>query len=184
MSDTNRYIPEHRRHQHKGKNQFRGDELRRRREDQQVEIRKLKKEENLAKRRNLDTKVKEWDGVLGDTSESDEDSGLLNRKVSAPLHRIEKWMRTLSLIQMLIVQILEEFPQMVAGVFSDTVADQLVATAKFRKILSKERNPPIERVIECGVIPRFVEFLSSDTNLLQVTLFLIGNNSSLKLHGR
>ena len=53
---------------------------------------------------------------------------------------------------------------MVAGVFSDKVDDQLVATAKFRKILSKERNPPIERVIECGVIPRFVEFLSSDTN--------------------
>jgi importin subunit alpha-6/7 len=75
---------------------------------------------------------------------------------------------------MLIVQILEEFPQMVAGVFSDTVADQLIATAKFRKILSKERNPPIERVIECGVIPRFVEFLSSDTNLLQVNLFLTG----------
>ena len=93
MSDTNRYIPEHRRHQHKGKNQFRGDELRRRREDQQVEIRKLKKEENLAKRRNLEIKVQEWDGVSGDTSESDEDSGLLNRKVSGCLHRIEKWMR-------------------------------------------------------------------------------------------
>lgn len=57
---------------------------------------------------------------------------------------------------------------MVAGVFSDNAGEQLVATAKFRKILSKERNPPIEKVIECGVIPRFVEFLSSDTNSLQV----------------
>lgn len=85
MSDTNRFIPEHRRHQHKGKNQFRGDELRRRREDQQVEIRKQKKEENLAKRRNLETKVIEWDGISGDTSESDDDNGLLNRKVSARL---------------------------------------------------------------------------------------------------
>ena len=184
MSDTHRYIPEHRRHLHKGKNQFRVDELRRRREDQQVEIRKLKKEENLAKRRNLDTKVQEWDGVSGDTSESDEDSGLLNRKVSSWIRRIENWMRILQFIQMLIVQILEEFPQMVAGVFSDTVGEQLVATAKFRKILSKERNPPIERVIECGVIPRFVEFLSSDTTLLQVNLHLTGSNHSLKLHGR
>jgi hypothetical protein len=87
MSDTTRYIPEHRRHQHKGKNQFRDDELRRRREDQQVEIRKQKKEENLAKRRNLETKTKEWDGVSGDASESDEDNGLLNRKVSR--HRID-----------------------------------------------------------------------------------------------
>src|SRR5271169_761833 len=82
MSDTSRYIPEHRRQQHKGKNQFRGDELRRRREDQQVEIRKQKKEENLAKRRNLETKAIEWDGISGDTSESDDDNGLLNRKVS------------------------------------------------------------------------------------------------------
>jgi len=81
MSDTTRYIPEHRRQKHKGKNQFRGDELRRRREDQQVEIRKQKKEENLAKRRNLDIKVQEFEGALGDTSESDDENGSLNRKV-------------------------------------------------------------------------------------------------------
>lgn len=55
MADTNRYVPEHRRQMHKGKNLFKGDELRRRREEQQVEIRKLKKEESLAKRRNLAT---------------------------------------------------------------------------------------------------------------------------------
>src|SRR5271170_5468175 len=83
MSDTSRYIPEHRRQQHKGKNQFRGDELRRRREDQQVEIRKQKKEENLAKRRNLETKIQDWDGGSGDTSESDDENGVLNRKVSS-----------------------------------------------------------------------------------------------------
>ena len=50
MSD--RFIPEHRR-QYKAKGQFKPDELRRRREEQQVEIRKQKREENLAKRRNL-----------------------------------------------------------------------------------------------------------------------------------
>lgn len=53
MADTTRYVPEHRRQTYKGKNLFKGDELRRRREEQQVEIRKLKKDENLAKRRNL-----------------------------------------------------------------------------------------------------------------------------------
>jgi importin subunit alpha-6/7 len=82
MSDTTRFIPEHRRQQHKGKNQFRGDELRRRREDQQVEIRKQKKEENLAKRRNLTTATNDWDGVSGDnTSESEDENGVANRKV-------------------------------------------------------------------------------------------------------
>lgn len=82
MSDASRYIPEHRRAQHKGRNQFRGDELRRRREDQQVEIRKQKKEENLAKRRNLDLKIQEWDDSQGDVSDSDDENSLLNKKVS------------------------------------------------------------------------------------------------------
>ena len=81
MADSSKYIPEHRRATHKGRNQFRGDELRRRREDQQVEIRKQKKEENLAKRRNLDTRPVEWEGGTGDTSESDEDNSLGNRRV-------------------------------------------------------------------------------------------------------
>lgn len=50
---ADRYIPEHRRTQFKAKNQFKPDELRRRREEQQVEIRKQKREENLAKRRGI-----------------------------------------------------------------------------------------------------------------------------------
>lgn len=48
-----RFIPEHRRTNFKAKGTFKQDELRRRREEQQVEIRKQKREENLAKRRNL-----------------------------------------------------------------------------------------------------------------------------------
>lgn len=50
---TERYIPEHRRNNYKAKNAFKPDELRRRREEQQVEIRKAKREENLAKRRGI-----------------------------------------------------------------------------------------------------------------------------------
>jgi importin subunit alpha-1 len=59
---------------------------------------------------------------------------------------------------------------MIAGVYSNNIEQQLDATTKFRKLLSKERNPPIEEVIACGVVPKFVEFLRSPHSLIQVYL--------------
>jgi hypothetical protein len=72
---------------------------------------------------------------------------------------------------------------MIQGVFSDDPQRQLDATTKFRKLLSKEKNPPIEKVIECNVVPRFVEFLRGEHSMLQVShsmfeFFLSGTNLS------
>ncbi|CAA7013919.1 unnamed protein product [Microthlaspi erraticum] len=54
---------------------------------------------------------------------------------------------------------LESLPSMIGGVWSKERNLQLEATTQFRKLLSIERSPPIEEVIEAGVVPRFVEFL-------------------------
>lgn len=50
---TTRFVPEHRRTNFKNRGHFKADELRRRREEAQIEIRKAKRDENLTKRRNL-----------------------------------------------------------------------------------------------------------------------------------
>ena len=122
--------------------------MRRRREGQQVELRKQKREESVAKRRNLTVQADDDDD---DELDSDDDA------VASQLD----------------AQLADQLPTMCQGVFSDNVELQLDATTKFRKLLSKEKNPPIERVIACKVIPRFVEFLRSPHSMIQVSLRLI-----------
>ncbi|KAG2230869.1 armadillo-type protein [Thamnidium elegans] len=56
---------------------------------------------------------------------------------------------------------------LIADVNSNDVEKQYEATTKFRKLLSKETNPPIKDVINTGVVPKFVEFLRSPHGLLQ-----------------
>jgi hypothetical protein len=72
-----RYIPEHRRNNFKAKSTFKPDELRRRREEQQVEIRKQKREENLAKRRGIGAGTERLGASLGAAPDSD-DEGITN----------------------------------------------------------------------------------------------------------
>jgi HEAT repeat protein len=48
---------------------------------------------------------------------------------------------------------------MVAGVNSSDPTAQLEATISFRKLLSIEKSPPIQDVIDLNVVPKFVEFL-------------------------
>merc|ERR1711977_804126 len=71
---ADRYIPEHRRTTFKAKNTFKPEELRRRREEQQVEIRKAKREENLAKRRGIGTGADRPGASLGAAPDSDDDT--------------------------------------------------------------------------------------------------------------
>ncbi|KAM7280207.1 hypothetical protein ACFE04_007341 [Oxalis oulophora] len=111
-----------------------GEEARRRREDNLVEIRKNKREDNLLKKRR---------------------EGLL----IVPPQLQQSNFDTNSQIQAATEKRLESIPLMVQGVWSEDPASQLEATTQFRKLLSIERSPPIEEVIKAGVVPRLVEFL-------------------------
>ncbi|EPX71905.1 karyopherin Cut15 [Schizosaccharomyces octosporus yFS286] len=139
MSASSRFIPEHRKQNYKGKGAFQADELRRRRETQQIEIRKQKREENLNKRRNL-----------ADVSEepSEEVTPVINEKENDS-------------------ELDLQLPDMVRALYTDDIEIQIQATTKFRKVLSKEHDPPIQKVINTGVVPRFVEFLGHENNLLK-----------------
>ncbi|OZJ05618.1 Importin subunit alpha [Bifiguratus adelaidae] len=126
-----------RRENFKNKGNFKQDEVRRRRDQQQIELRKQKREEQLFKKRNMNIPA------VDDDSDDDESAQVID------------------------AQLQEMLPEMIAGVMSNNMEDQLTATTKFRKLLSKERNPPIEEVIACGVVPKFVEFLQSPHSLIQ-----------------
>lgn len=59
-------------------------------------------------------------------------------------------------------QLAGELQVLVQMMNSQDLQQQKQATERFRKLLSKERNPPIQQVIDCGVVPYFVRFLTAE----------------------
>jgi importin subunit alpha-6/7 len=110
-----------------------------RRTETTIQIRKNKKEERLNQRRKV--------GVT-------EEANQVITQVSSP--------STNSAIpQQISPALLEEQRQAILG--SDPEA-QLKAVQQFRRLLSIERNPPIQQVIEAGVVPVLVHFLQRNEN--------------------
>lgn len=135
---TNRFVPEYRRTTFKNKGRFQSDELRRRRETHQVDLRKQKREEVLSKRRNFTNQDQ-------DSEDEDDFAGHINAEESQFL-----------------TSFMAELPKMVELIQSPDFDHQLNATVKFRQILSREHNPPIDAVIQSGVIPTLVEFMKDE----------------------
>lgn len=59
---------------------------------------------------------------------------------------------------------MEQIPALVAALNSGNEALALEATSAFRKMLSIERNPPIDAVLEANVLPVLISFLSVHSN--------------------
>lgn len=61
---------------------------------------------------------------------------------------------------------MQNLPMYAQMIRSQDVKMMLEATQSFRKVLSIDRNPPIQQVIDCGVLPFFVEFLKIESEPL------------------
>lgn len=108
------------------------DEHRRRRMETAVSLRKDKRTEQLQKKRHLN------EGAGDELGEGTMEVATGSKVVAVKL---------------------EQLPEMHRMIFSNNLAEMEKSTQMFRKLLSKEQNPPIQEVIQTGVVPRLVEFL-------------------------
>eukprot|EP01018_Ginkgo_biloba_P025898 Gb_25500 [translate_table: standard] len=99
------------------------EEARRKREDNLIEIRKNKREENLQKKRSISV-----------SSNAQDAANPVDPK-------------------------LETLPGLVKALVSEDTEAQKDATVHLRKMLSIERNPPIDAIIKAGVVPLLIDIL-------------------------
>ena len=137
------------------------EEGRRRREETTLQIRKTKKDARLAKRRQMPTGGHSAPTPAGMAAAN----MLMSTGDSTYANMLAQQQDTAGQVgRAIAASKLEQLPAMVQGVMGNDPAVQTDCTTQFRRLLSIEKNPPIQQVIDAGVVPRFVEFLQRDDN--------------------
>lgn len=131
-------------------------ELRRRREQDSVQLRKQKRDDILSKRRTI---VAPLSSSINEDDDSDDETN-------------ENLADTSENGQFTITS------EMIEGLMQDEDPKLLIEVArKTRKILSKEPQPPFDEVIQAGLMPRFVQLLDrSDDTMIQFEVAWILTN--------
>ncbi|CAG0917011.1 unnamed protein product [Notodromas monacha] len=115
------------------------DELRRKRVEENLELRKIKREDTLMKRRNVDL-----DGLVS-SPESPQREQTSELTPDAEVQLCSK--------------------NLFEGASGPKMFNSL---QRLRKLLSREANPPIDIVLRAGLLPRLVAFLSYDDENVQL----------------
>lgn len=128
--------------------------MRRRRTESSIELRKQKKEDQVLKRRNISTATADEDQPFNDKTNqlgsNTSAGGTANQNVcNVP---------SLTLEDIIQVILLRKNPD-----GSESSQDNIFAAVQsVRKMLSRERNPPIDDVIKANLVPSLVGFLTCD----------------------
>lgn len=119
------------------------EEMRRRRANQTVELRKNKKDESLLKRRNVQN------NELDQLSE-EEDPEMESNLILKNFNQIDENSKA------------SFFASIVKSAQSPNPEERLVTIKSVRKLLSSIKNPPINDLIQSGILPVLVKCLDED----------------------
>mmetsp|Transcript_7354 Transcript_7354/g.13031 ORF Transcript_7354/g.13031 Transcript_7354/m.13031 type:complete len:548 (+) Transcript_7354:84-1727(+) len=126
------------------------EEARRKREDAQVQLRKQQRDEALQKKRFTGAEG-EGMGMLPGGGDMFGAGGLSSAAQAGMQMAADTGMGS--------TVPLEQIPILCQQLMSEDPQAQFNSTQQFRKLLSIEQKPPIQEVINAGIVPRFVLFL-------------------------